>query len=215
MRILIADCTVIYTGRGDTKLKHAKRLIMLKKDGTIAIHHDKGVKPLNYMSGGGTFIETLKSDGSTVWVVENRKENLTIHITQVWSDTETDVDENNSELIRDGTEKQLQEWLTVNPEALGEGFTVIGKEVITGAGAVDILALNRNSEPVAVEVKRTAMLGAVDQASRYVEALKTQEGYENITGMVAALDVRPNTIKLAEKRNIAWVQIEGYTPSPS
>jgi RecB family endonuclease NucS len=210
MRILIADCSVLYTGRGDTKLKPARRVIMLKSDGAIAIHHDKGTKPLNYMGGGAQFTETVNPDGSLTWVIENRKEALTIQITSIYADNDIDVDVDNSELERDGTEKHLQEWIEQNPQSLGLGWTVEAREFVTGAGPVDILARDPQGKPVAVEVKRTAMIGAVDQAVRYREALKLVPGFEEVRGMVVALDVRPNTIKQADKRGISYLTIQGY-----
>lgn len=51
------------------------------------------------------------------------------------------------------------------------------------------------------------MLPAVDQVRRYVEALKATEGYEGTTGLITALDVRPNTVTLANKRGIPYVII--------
>lgn len=210
MRILVADCTVIYSGRGDTRLPQAHRVIMMKSDGSIAIHHDKGTKPLNYMGAKNVFTETINPDGTKTWLIENRKEYLNITIYNVLSDVDLDVDIDNSVLERDGTENHLQAWIADNPECLGKGWTVVAREYATGAGPVDILAIDPSGIPVAVEVKRTAMIGAVDQAIRYVTALKEIEGFENVKGMVVALDVRPNTIKQADRRGISYLKIEGY-----
>ena len=51
MRLVIANCTVDYSGRLDAHLPQAIRLIMVKADGCIAIHADGGAyKPLNWMN---------------------------------------------------------------------------------------------------------------------------------------------------------------------
>ena len=50
MRLLIADCSVDYSGRLSAHLPKAKRLIMFKADGSVLIHSDGGsYKPLNWM----------------------------------------------------------------------------------------------------------------------------------------------------------------------
>lgn len=51
MRLVIADCEVNYSGRLDAHLPFARRLIMVKADGSVLIHSDGGsYKPLNWMS---------------------------------------------------------------------------------------------------------------------------------------------------------------------
>ena len=50
MRIIHCDCEVTYTGRGDTTLPRSERVVILKKDGSVMIHSDEGIKPLNYMT---------------------------------------------------------------------------------------------------------------------------------------------------------------------
>lgn len=89
----------------------------------------------------------------------------------------------------------------------GDNWPFVEREFATEAGPVDLLFLDENKKPVLVEVKRTAMLGDVDQVSRYVEGVVSQEGYEEARGMIAALDIRPHTRTLAEKRKIPWIVI--------
>ncbi|TMK25347.1 MAG: DUF91 domain-containing protein, partial [Actinobacteria bacterium] len=53
MRLIVARCSVTYTGRGSTHLPEAIRLLMIKADGTFMIWSDGGgskVKPLNWMT---------------------------------------------------------------------------------------------------------------------------------------------------------------------
>lgn len=201
MRIVIASCSAIYTGRGDTKLKQATRAIMFKDDGSISIHNDKSNKPLNYMGKGNVFTETIEDD-VVIWTFDTRKESLEIQMHEIISDTAFDLDLDDPGLIRDGTEDHLQEWLADNTEVLGAGYTLVKREYDTGAGPIDLLVLDELGRPVGVEVKRVAMLGSVDQATRYLTALQEIEGFEDVRVMVAGLDIRPNTIKLAEKRHV-------------
>ncbi len=50
MRLIIARCSVDYSGRLNTHLPLATRLIMIKADGTVAFHRDIQHAPLNGMS---------------------------------------------------------------------------------------------------------------------------------------------------------------------
>ena len=58
MRLVIARCSVDYSGRLDAHLPEANRLIMVKADGCVAIHADGGAyKPLNWMNAPNTLVE--------------------------------------------------------------------------------------------------------------------------------------------------------------
>jgi len=48
MRLIVARCSAVYSGRLDTVLPEALRLLMIKEDGSVLIHADSGgYKPLN------------------------------------------------------------------------------------------------------------------------------------------------------------------------
>lgn len=50
MRLLVARCEVVYTGRLSTVLPEATRLLMFKDDGSFLVHDDAGgYKPLNWI----------------------------------------------------------------------------------------------------------------------------------------------------------------------
>jgi len=205
MRIVVANCSVIYSGRGDTQLVQATRAIIVKDDGAVSIHSDFGNKPLNYMGKGNAF--TITSNGSeTVWHFDTRKESLQITLHKVLSDSNHMLETEEPGLTRDGTEDHLQAWLAEHPQVLGLGYTLVDREYATGAGPVDLLVLDEEGKPVAVEVKRVAMLGAVDQVRRYVEALNVNS-FGPVRGLIAALDIRPNTKTLADKRGIQCVTL--------
>lgn len=210
MRIVIAKCSAVYTGRGDTKLNESTRAIIIKQDGAVSIHSDLGNKPLNYMGKGNVFSEEIEDD-IVLWKFDTRKENLTIHISEIISDSEFELPAEEEGLVRDGTEDHLQEWLADNPEVIGKGYTLVKREYSTGNGPVDLLVEDSLGLPIAVEVKRTAMIAAVDQVGRYVNALSDADDGEfhdkQVRGIVVALDIRPNTLKLAEKRGVECVSI--------
>ena len=208
MRIVVAHCSAIYSGRGDTKLGQALRAIIIKSDGSVSIHNDTSNKPLNYMKCA-VFTESIENN-LIIWTFDSRKENLRIEIQEIVSDTYAPLVVEDEGLVHDGTESQLQEWLANNVHIFGEGYHFIRREYPTGNGPVDLLVQDSRGVPIAVEVKRVAMLGAVDQVRRYVDALKSVEGFENTQGIIAALDIRPRTVALAEKHKIRTVVIPAW-----
>lgn len=207
MRIVIANCSAVYTGRGDTKLNPATRAIIIKNDGAVSIHPDTGNKPLNYMGKGNVFTEE-HIDGSVIWKFDTRKENLTLTLHEIISDSDHELDLDEEGLIRDGTENHLQEWLADNPEAIGSGFTFVEREYRTENGPVDLLMKDSDGNYLAVEIKRVAMLNTVGQVERYVNAMKETGLHGDVRGLIVALDVRPNTLKLAQKRGIECVVVD-------
>jgi endonuclease len=52
VRLIIARCSVDYSGRLTAHLPLATRLILIKADGSLLIHSDAGTKALNWMPAG-------------------------------------------------------------------------------------------------------------------------------------------------------------------
>lgn len=211
MRIVSADCSIIYTGRGNTTLNRGVRAIVIKGDGSVAVHSNEGIKPLNYMKAA-VFSET-EEDKLSVWTFDSRGESLRIVIHELLNDVMLELSQEEEGLIRDGTEPQLQAWLASNLWALRpqehdeEEFTLIGKEFPTGHGPVDLFVGGTEFD-WAVEVKRVATMSAVYQVKRYVDALNAEPtGDKLVKGMLVALDVRPRAVELAEKRGIRTVTL--------
>src|SRR5690625_1581248 len=116
VRIVVATCSVDYAGRLTAHLAKAKRLLMMKADGSVLVHSDGGsYKPLNWMSPPATIkVDELESDGledSPVarWTVQNTKsgDQLVINIFEVHHDSEHDLGVDPG-LVKDGVEAHLQ-----------------------------------------------------------------------------------------------------------
>ena len=51
MRLIVARCEVVYTGRLNAFLPESTRLVLVKADGSVLVHADAGgYKPLNWMT---------------------------------------------------------------------------------------------------------------------------------------------------------------------
>lgn len=207
MRIIIAECSVLYSGRGDTTMDKAIRSIMIKADGAVSIHNDVSNKPLNYMGKGSVFTEIVEeSSGNTIWRFDARKEFIEVTIYKTLAEFNQELDDGSVPLVRDGTEHDLQAWLFDNHHVIRKDLIPIEREYQTSAGAIDLM-FKTETGLLGVEVKRVAMLGAIDQCVRYRNALMEQHPDSDIEVILTALDVRPNTIKQAEKRKVSYTLV--------
>ena len=204
MRLVIARCSVDYSGRLTAHLPEANRLIMVKADGTLAIHSDGNAsKPLNWMVAPNV-LETHQDR----WVVYNNKgESLTIWIEEILEDVTHDLGEDPG-LQKDGVEAHLQELLANRPWVLEDGLTLVRREYPTDIGPVDLLCADKEDRTVAVEVKRRGEIDGVEQLSRYLERLDNDPRLSPVRGIYAAQTITPQAHVLAESRGIDAVEVD-------
>lgn len=204
MRLMIARCTVDYSGRLDAHLPEATRLIMIKADGTLAIHSDGNAsKPLNWMIAPNV-VEYFEDR----WVVSNAKgEKLTISIHEVIEDVTHDLGDDPG-LIKDGVEAHLQELLAASPATIEEGLVLLRREYPTDIGPVDLLCSDAADRTVAVEVKRRGEIDGVEQLSRYVERLDNDPRLAPVRGVLVAQTISPQARVMAEARGIQAVEVD-------
>jgi endonuclease len=205
---MIALCRVDYLGRLTAHLPSARRLLLVKADGSVSIHaDDRAYKPLNWMSPPCRLTET--TDGElAVWVVENKSgEQLRITIEEIEHDSshELGVDPG---LVKDGVEAHLQELLAEHIELLGEGYTLVRREYMTAIGPVDILCRDADGRSVAVEIKRRGEIDGVEQLTRYLELLNRDTLLAPVTGVFAAQQIKPQARTLAADRGIRCLTLD-------
>jgi RecB family endonuclease NucS len=61
---------------------------------------------------------------------------------------------------------------------------------------------------IAVEIKRTGTIDAVEQLTRYLERIRHDPALGECRGVLAAQVVKPQARVLAEARGIAWVEVD-------
>ena len=204
MRLVIARCTVDYTGRLTAHLPEATRLIMVKADGTLAIHSDGNAsKPLNWMIAPNV-VEYLEGH----WVVTNGKgERLEIRIHEILEDVTHQLGDDPG-LVKDGVEAHLQELLAANPAILEEGLALIRREYPTDIGPVDLLCADQAGATVAVEVKRRGEIDGVEQLARYLERLGNDPRLAPVRGIFVAQSISPKARVMAESRGIHAIEVD-------
>ena len=204
MRLVIARCSVDYSGALTSHLASAVRLLMVKADGCVAIHADGGAyKPLNWMNAPNLLVE---EEGR--WVVTSRKgETLTITLEEVLHDSLHELGEDPG-LNKDGVEAHLQELLAEHPEELQEGLRLVRREYPTDIGPVDLLCRDVDGAAVAVEVKRRGEIDGVEQLTRYLERLNRDPLLRPVRGIYAAQVIKPQARVLAEERGIYCAEVD-------
>ena len=205
---MIAQCRVDYLGRLTAHLPSARRLLLIKADGSVSIHaDDRAYKPLNWMSPPCTLTEVAQGD-QPVWVVENKLgEQLRITIEEIEHDSshELGIDPG---LVKDGVEAHLQELLAEHIELLGEGYTLVRREYMTAIGPVDILCRDAQGGSVAVEIKRRGEIDGVEQLTRYLELLNRDSLLAPVAGVFAAQQIKPQARTLAGDRGIRCLTLD-------
>ncbi len=212
MRMIIASCTITYSGRLSTFLDTATRLLMIKADGTFMVWSDHGsqsVKPLNWMTpptvieeSPGTIV-VRKRAGST-------QERLEIALDEVLSDVTHEMGSPDADvsLAKDGVEAHLQELLAEQPQWCGEGFRLVRREWPTDIGPVDLMCRDADDGWVAVEIKRVAGIEAVEQLSRYLERIRLDPAFGACRGVLAAQVIKPQARVLAAAREVECIEVD-------
>jgi endonuclease len=206
MRLIVARCSVEYSGRLSARLPEALRLLMLKADGSVLVHADAGgYKPLNWMTPP-TVIE--EEEGRIVVRKLKGEDRLDIVLAEVLSDVTHAMDFDAAQLEKDGVEAHLQELLADAPVWCGEGFRLVRREWPTDIGPVDLMCRDGDDGWVAVEIKRVGTIDAVEQLSRYLERIRLDPAMAACRGVLAAQVVKPQARVLAESRGIDWVEVD-------
>lgn len=215
MRIVIAECSVDYSGRLTAHLPRATRLLIHKNDGSLLIHSDGGsYKPLNWMSPpcSLTVVDPDKSFEAAgvaeVWRVTHQKtaDLLVVSIYSIVAELSHELGEDPG-LIKDGVEAQLQALVAQQLDAIDTNLTLIRREYPTAIGPVDILAKHPDTT-VAIEIKRRGDIDGVEQLTRYLELLNRDPALHPVRGVFAAQEITPQAKTLAKDRGIDCVTLD-------
>jgi RecB family endonuclease NucS len=207
VRLIVARCEVVYSGRLSAFLPESTRLLILKDDGSVLVHADAGgYKPLNWM----TPPTVIEEDGERI-VVRKRagkaEDRLEIRLVELLSDVTHEMGEA-AGLEKDGVERDLQEALAAAPERLGEELRLVRREWPTDVGPVDLMCRDREDGWVAVEIKRIGTIEAVEQLSRYLERIRIDPAKAACWGILAAQQLKPQAVALATARGISCVEVD-------
>jgi RecB family endonuclease NucS len=204
VRLLIAWCSVEYEGRLGARLPPALRLVILKADGSIAVHCDaKAYKPLNWMSPPCT----IREDEGAITAVTAGGERLRIELHDVVHDHTVDLGDDPG-LAKDGEEAELQQLIAARVQALRADLRLVRREYPTDIGPVDLLCRDGDDRAVVVEVKRVGEIAGVEQLLRYQQRLDGDSSLAPTIGMLVATRIKPQARVFAESRGVECVEVD-------
>lgn len=211
MRIIVADCSAQYTGRLNASLPLAKRVLLIKADGSLLIFSELGsYKPLNWLAAPCTIkditpehadddIDTPVPQKVLRACAQKSQDVLEVTLQHIYADHTYDLGEDPG-LIKDGVEDHLQQCLAQQIELIGEGAKLVRREYPTAIGPVDIMAIDGSGMHVAIEIKRHGGIDGVEQLTRYCELLNRDPLLAPVRGIFAAQTITAQAQVLAKDR---------------
>jgi RecB family endonuclease NucS len=204
VRLVVARCSVEYEGRLGARLPPAQRLILLKADGSIAVHADaKAYKPLNWMSPPCT----IREEAGAIVATNPGGERLVIELHEVLLDHVVALGEDPG-LAKDGVEAELQALIAARVRALRDDLRVVRREYPTDIGPVDLLCRDGDGRAVVIEVKRIGEIAGVEQLLRYQERLDRDGALAPTSGMLVATRIKPQARVFAESRGVQCIEVD-------
>ncbi len=205
---IIGTCNVEYQGRARSVLTEGERLILLKRDGTILVHKEIGVEPVNWQPPGATIKVTTDED--TLLLVANRakpRETVRIEFSSLTMLSASLLDDP-GDFSMHLTEDEMQQVLSAHPELIEPGLRTIRRERQVAPGFIDIFARDNEGRLVIIEVKRRrADSEAVHQLHGYMKSFHGEES-TNLRGILVAPSLTKGTHTLLEQLGLEYRKIE-------
>jgi RecB family endonuclease NucS len=205
-----ARCSIDYQGRAESKLGSGERLLIFKPDGTLLVHTNAKLKPVNWQPPGCAFRE-----GERLVITaarEKPKETVRIALEEVHLVFALGMEDGEA-LDLAGTEDDLQAFLAQHPQLVEPGFRFWRRERASGRGPMDLYGEDAHGRRVVVEVKRArAGVKEADQLRRYVERERAARGDVGVRGILVAERVSETARKYLadmalEYRELDWAKL--------
>jgi len=204
--ILTCSCEVLYEGRASSRASNARRLIILKEDGTVIVHEGRGVEPINWQPTASVSVRYV-SNGDYVELVALRgrpREVLRILIKDPPTLLLTKLGE--GKFLLTGTEDDLINYIALNPSVIEEGSTLVAREVLTPHGRVDVVLRDIRGDLIVVECKRgVADIDAAYQLLRYVTYYRGLGVV--VRGVLASPSITPQALNFLIKNGLRYVKV--------
>ncbi len=203
--VLYGLCEVNYEGRAAARLEPMYRLIMIKRDGTLLVHEAEKREPRIWNPPPSSNVAVTDGDVLVLKSVRSRPlETVTVRMPVVGF---VGFFPTSAAPYRvQGTEKDMVRFLASNLGLIEEGATLVGVEVPTAVGSVDLLLRGTRGELIVVEVKRDlAGPEAAHQLKRYVEYFRSREG--EVRGILVSPDISASAYKYLREYGLEYRRV--------
>ena len=205
--VLVASCTVNYSGRTGSKLGEGERLVVLKQDGCVLVHRARDYKPVNWQPSGCIIHASLDEDRLVVRVVRpSPAESLLITIRRLQFLGSFDL-RDEAEFLLHATEGDMQKAIILEPNVIEEGLQIMDFEKKVVPGFVDVYAIDAGGNTVVIEIKKDpAGLPAIKQLVEYLKYLPPPAG-RRLRPMIVAPSLAKGSQLLLAKMGIEFKQL--------
>ena len=122
------EAEVTYHGRAASTAEAGHYLLMIKRDGSLQIHHPKGIKPMNWQPRTDSITSAVIDGYRVLTATRNTPaESVTVVMLNVYLVQALELQEESGFLIA-GTEAQMQATLSRHPDLIEPGLTVAVRE---------------------------------------------------------------------------------------
>ncbi len=175
--LIVATCSVSYSGRAGSQLGEGDRLIILKKDGCALVHRSQDYHPVNWQPSGCIIKASISENTLVVKAVRpSPLESLIITAKQVQFLGTFPLDDS-AEFQMHASEEDMQRAIILQPDLVEPGLKVMDFEKKVPPGFVDVYGVDSDGNTIVIEIKKDpAGFPAVKQLSEYLKYLQPAPG---------------------------------------
>lgn len=204
MIVMVANCTVSYSGRTGSDMAEGERLVVLKGDGCVLVHRGRDYQPVNWQPPGCVFQTRIENGHLIVKAVRpSPLETLTIDVDRVgFLATFRLKDE--AEFVLHSSEEEMQKAILAEPGLIELGLRVMDFEKKVAPGFVDVYGIDSQGNTVVIEIKKDpAGAAAVKQLAEYLKYLSPAEG-KKLRPIIVAPSLAKGVLPMIEKMRIEF-----------
>ena len=175
--VMVASCSVEYSGRTGSHLGEGERLIIVKGDGCILVHRGRDYQPVNWQPSG-CIIQAQSNNETLVLkaVRPNPLESLTLVVREVQF-LGTFLLQDSAEFILHASEEEMQRAIILQPDIIELGFKILDYEKKVPPGFVDVYGIDSDGNTIVIEIKKDpAGFPAIKQLLEYLKYLQAPPG---------------------------------------
>jgi endonuclease len=175
--VMVASCSITYSGRTGSDLGEGERLIVMKEDGCVLVHRRVNNQPVNWQPSGCVF-QTRIEDGRLMIraVRPSPLETLTMIVSKV-SFLGIFQLHDTADFVLHASEEEMQRAILSEPGLIEPGLQIVDFERRVEPGFVDVCAVDTRGNTVVIEIKKDpAGAAAVRQLAEYLKYIQVPTG---------------------------------------
>lgn len=204
MIVIVAKCSVTYSGRTGSDLGEGVRLVILKEDGCVLVHRWKDYQPVNWQPSGCIFQVRMEADQLIVKAVRpNPLETLTLRMGRV-DFLGTFELEDDARFVLHSSEEEMQRAILAEPALIEEGLQIIDFEKKVAPGFVDVYGVDSKGNTVVIEIKKDpAGAPVIKQLTEYLKHIHAAEG-KKLRPIIVAPSLAKGALPVMERLGIEF-----------